>query len=168
MRILIKSTRVTDPSSTHHGKKVDVLVEDGIVRKIGGAGTLKDKADRTLDFPNQHLSAGWFDLRANFREPGFEYKEDLATGCAAAIRGGFTGVLLMPSTDPPVSGKADVEFIRNKTAQSLVQVVPTGTLSHKLEGKDLSEMYDMWQSGARAFTDDKTPVSDAGLMLRAL
>jgi dihydroorotase len=168
MIILLKSVKIIDPSSPHHQAKADVVIKNGVIQKIAKAGTLDDKADKTFEGKNNHLSIGWFDLRSNFREPGFEYKEDMNSGTAAAIRGGFTGVMLMPSTEPPVNGKADVEFIKSKTASGLVQIVPSGTLSHNREGRDLSEMYDMWNSGARAFTDDKIPVSDSGLMLRAL
>jgi dihydroorotase len=74
----------------------------------------------------------------------------------------------MPSTKPAIHSKSDVEFIKTKTANNIVQVIPTGSLSIERNGKDLSEMYDMWMAGARAFTDDKRPVQDSGLMLRAL
>ena len=168
MRILIQSVKVIDPSSAHHNQAVDMLIEDGVIRTIAAAGSLKEKADKTFSQKNLHLSAGWFDLRANFREPGFEYKEDIASGCRAAIKGGFTGVMLMPSTEPPVHSKSEVEFILTRSAAGLVHVVPAGALSRNLAGKDMSEMYDMWVSGARAFTDDKSSVADSGLMLRAL
>lgn len=82
--------------------------------------------------------------------------------------GGFTGVLCMPSTFPPIHTKSEVEFVLNKTKNELVEVHVAGTLSHQREGKDLSEMYDMSTAGAIAFTDDKRAVQDAGLMTRAL
>src|SRR5688572_28847310 len=102
MRTLIQSAKVIDPSSAHHNQAVDMIIEGGIIQSIAAAGTLKEKADKTFTGKNLHLSPGWFDLRANFREPGLEYKEDIESGCNAAIRGGFTGVMLMPSTEPPV------------------------------------------------------------------
>jgi dihydroorotase len=90
------------------------------------------------------------------------------SGCRAAMAGGFTEVLCMPSTYPPIQSKSEIEMIRTKTRDELVQVHAAGALSVNLEGKDLSEMYDMHASGALAFTDDKKAVQDSGLMLRAL
>lgn len=168
MKILIRSTVIVDPSSKHNGNKCDILVEDGIIKQIAKAGTLKEKADKIVEHKGLHVSPGWFDMRVNFREPGYEYKEDLISGCTAAAAGGFTGVLVMPSTQPPVHTKSEVEFIRNKTQHQPVDVFVAGTLSHNHEGEHLSEMYDMFSSGAVAFTDDKKSVENAGLMLRAL
>jgi dihydroorotase len=168
MKILIRAALVVDPSSKHNGKKVDILVEDGIIKQIAKSGSIKEKANKTIEQDGLHVSPGWFDMRVNFREPGFEYKEDLMSGCKAAAAGGFTGVLVMPSTHPPVHTKSQVEFIRNKTKSQPVDVFVAGALSHNHEGEHLSEMFDMFSSGAVAFTDDKKPVENAGLMLRAL
>ena len=99
---------------------------------------------------------------------GLETKEDLQTGTRAAAAGGFTGVALMPNTQPPVHSKAEVEYLLNRAKNNMVDVYPMGTISHKREGKDLAEMYDMFLSGAKAFTDGNRPVQDAGLMERAL
>ena len=168
MKILIRSAVIVDPSSKHNGSKADILVENGIIKQVAKAGSIKEKADKIIEQAGLHVSPGWFDMRVNFREPGFEYKEDLISGCNAAAAGGFTGVLVMPTTQPPVHTKSEVEFIRNKTQNQPVDVFVAGTLSHNHEGEHLSEMYDMFSSGAVAFTDDKKPVQDAGLMLRAL
>lgn len=168
MKILIRSAVIVDPSSKHNGNKSDILIEGGIVKQIAKPGSIKEKADKIIEHSGLHVSPGWFDMRVNFREPGFEYKEDLISGCQAAAAGGFTGVLVMPSTHPPVHTKSEVEFIRNKTQGQPVDVFVAGTLSHNHEGEHLSEMFDMFSSGAVAFTDDKKPVQDAGLMLRAL
>ncbi len=87
--------------------------------------------------------------------------------CAVA-KGGFTSVVLMPSTHPPIQSKSDVEYLKSKASNHLVSVLPSGALSQNREGKDISEMYDMKVAGAVAFTDDKRPVKDSGLMSRAL
>ena len=99
---------------------------------------------------------------------GLETKEDLYTGTRAAAAGGFTGLALMPNTIPPVHSKAEIEYLMNRAKKNLVDVYPLGAISHKREGKDLAEMYDMYLSGAKAFTDGNRPVQDAGLMERAL
>ncbi|XHR97581.1 dihydroorotase family protein [Mucilaginibacter sp. UC70_90] len=97
-----------------------------------------------------------------------ETKEDLRSGTIAAAAGGFTGIALMPNSQPPVHSKSEVEYLLNRSKSNLVDVYPLGTISQKREGKDLAEMYDMYQSGAKAFTDGNRPVQDAGLMEKAL
>src|SRR5688572_1152113 len=168
MKILIRSAVIVDPSSKHNGKKTDILIENGTITQIAKPGSIKEKTNKIIDEDGLHISPGWFDMRVNFREPGFEYKEDLISGCNAAAAWGFTGVLAMPSTHPPVHTKSEVEFIRNKTQSQAIDVFVAGTLSHNHEGEHLSEMFDMFSSGAVAFTDDKKSVENAGLMLRAL
>jgi dihydroorotase len=168
MKILARSAKIVDPSSKHNGTVADILIEDGVIKQIAKAGSIKEKADKIIEQNGLHVSPGWFDMRVNFREPGFEYKEDLISGCSAAAAGGFTGVLAMPSTSPPVHTKSEVEFIRNKTKNLPVDVFVAGTLSYNHDGEHLSEMFDMFSSGAVAFTDDKKAVHNAGLMLRAM
>ena len=166
MKVLIKQARIIDSSSPHNGKVKDVLIEDGVIKTIGDK--IDEKTDKVFEGKGNCLSVGWFDLHVNFREPGHEYKEDLISGCRAAMAGGFTEVLVMPSTSPPIQSKSEIEMIRTKTKDELVTVHAAGALSVNIEGKDLSEMYDMHSSGALAFTDDKKAVQDSGLMLRAL
>lgn len=168
MKILIRQINILDTGSAHHGKSCDVLIDDGIIKKIGGAGTIGEKADEVIEGKGKYLSPGWFDMHVNFREPGHEYKEDFHSGCRAAESGGFTGVLCMPSTHPPIQGKSEIDLVLTKTKKELVDVFPASTLSAGQEGKELSEMYDMLQAGAIAFTDDKQAIQDSGLMLRAL
>jgi dihydroorotase len=168
MKLLINQVTILDRSSAHHGKVCDVLIEDGVIKKIAGGGSISEKAEKIFDGNGKHLSIGWFDLHVNFREPGFEYKEDLISGCAAATAGGFTGVLCMPSTNPSIQSKSEIELIRNKTKNEVTDVYSAGVLSVNRQGKDLAELYDMSNAGALAFTDDKESVQDGGLMLRAL
>lgn len=169
MNLLLKNARIIDPNSPHNGKNADVLIENGVIRTIK-ANLKADKGMKVIESGNLHVSPGWFDMQANFRDPGHEYKEDLASGMSAAAAGGFTGVAVMPSTHPPVHTKSEVEYIINKSTNvpSPVQVHPVGCLSHNLEGKEISEMYDMHLSGAVAFSDDKKPVANSGLLMRAL
>lgn len=165
MNLLIKSATITDPNSTHHQQVTDILIEDGTIVKI--APNIEADAE-VFDASGKCVSPGFFDLNCNIGELGQETKEDLQTGTKAAAAGGFTGLALMPNTHPPVHSKSEVEFILNKAKGNLVDIYPLGTISYKCEGKDLAEMFDMHQSGAKAFTDGKHPVQDAGLMERAL
>ncbi|MDB5147017.1 MAG: dihydroorotase [Mucilaginibacter sp.] len=165
MNLLIKSATITDPNSPFDQQVVDILIKNGTITEI--ANDIKTDAT-VFDATGKQLSPGFFDLNCNIGELGLETKENLQTGTAAAAAGGFTGIALMPNTQPPVHSKAEVEYLLNRAKGNLVDVYPLGTLSHKREGKDLAEMYDMYLSGAKAFTDGDHPVQDAGLMERAL
>jgi dihydroorotase len=165
MNLLIKSATIIDPNSPFHQKVTDILIEKGHITKL--ASNI-DADVETVDAKGKYVSPGFFDLNCNIGELGLETKEDLQTGTKAAMSGGFTGLALMPNTQPPVHSKAEVEYLLNRAKNNLVDVYPIGTISHKRDGKDLAEMYDMYLSGAKAFTDGNRPVQDAGLMERAL
>lgn len=166
MNLLIKSATVVDPASPFHNQVTDILIRNGKIEKIGSS--LSDDNAEVFEAANGYVSPGFFDLNCNVGELGLETKEDLQTGTAAAAAGGFTGLALMPNTQPPVHSKAEVEYLLNRAKGKLVDIYPLGTISHKREGKDMAEMYDMFQSGAKAFTDGNRPVQDAGLMERAM
>ena len=168
MKILLRKINVISPGSPHHLKEKDILIEEDKIISVGEPSTLSDKGCEVISGSNLFVSSGWFDLHVNFGEPGFEYKEDIESGCRSALQGGFTGVLVMPSTNPPVSGRPAMEYILLRSKSLPVNVHVAGSLSQKLEGKDLSEMYDMYLAGCRVFSDDKQAVQDAGLMMRAL
>ena len=165
MNLLIKSATIIDPNSPFNKKTADVLIIDGAITKIA------ENIEADVPFfeaKGKILSPGFFDLNCNIGELGLETKETLESGTMAAAAGGFTGLALMPNTQPPVHSKAEVEYLMNRAKNNLVDVYPLGTISHKREGKDMAEMYDMYRSGAKAFTDGTRPVQDAGLMERAL
>jgi dihydroorotase len=165
MNLLIKSATIVDPNSSFNQQVADILIKNGTITEISKA----INADvEIFDATGKQLSPGFFDLNCNIGEPGLETKENLQTGTAAAAAGGFTGIALMPNTQPPVHSKSEVEYLLNRAKGNLVDVYPLGSLSHKREGKDLAEMYDMYLSGAKAFTDGNRPVQDAGLMERAM
>ncbi len=166
MKLIIRQATITDSQSSHNKKVCDVLIENGVIKTV--SEKISSSAEKEIDGKNCCLSPGFFDLHVNFREPGFEYKEDLKSGCKAAMAGGFTGVLQMPSTFPVIQSKSEIELIRNKTKDELVSVEVAGALSVDLEGNDMAEMFDMYSNGARCFTDDKKAVQDTGLMMRAL
>ena len=165
MNLLIKSATIIDPNSPFHQQVADILIEKGIITSIG---TDIEAETEVVDAEGKYVSPGFFDLNCNIGELGLETKEDLYTGTKAAAAGGFTGIALMPNTVPPVHSKAEIEYLLNRANKNLVDVYPLGAISYKREGKDLAEMYDMYMSGAKAFTDGNRPVQDAGLMERAL
>jgi dihydroorotase len=165
MKILIQSARIIDPGSKHHGKKRDLLISGGRIQKI--AANLSETASRVIKAPDLCVSKGWIDLAARFCDPGFEYKENFHSGTAAALRGGFRYVVLMPGTMPITDHRGAIENVARESGRGGVHLLPVGALSSKMEGKQLSEMFDMSSAGAVAFSDDKNNVSTE-MMSRAL
>lgn len=166
MTILIRQAHIIDPLSPFHKSTQDVFIDNGRISKIGTLAN--QEADQVIEANNLHLSPGWVDVFAHFCDPGFEFKETLETGIAAAAAGGFTEVLLLPNTNPVVTGKSQVEYMVQKAKHSMVSVHPLGAVTKQTEGKELAEMYDMKAAGAAAFTDGLHPVQSAGLLLKAL
>lgn len=167
MDILIKSAVIVDNNSNLNGQKMDILIEKGIIVKI--AKSIKNSANyKEIAYPDLHVSIGWFDFRANFCDPGNEHKEDFTSGLKAAALGGFTGVVAMPDTYPTIDSKSGIEYVINKTNNSIVNVYPAGCLSEKAEGKEIAEMYDMHNAGAVAFTDNKKSIENPSLLTRAM
>jgi dihydroorotase len=166
MKILIKQARIVDPKSTYNGQILDLLIDGDAISKIDTS--ISAKADQTIDIKGLHLSPGWVDCFANFGDPGYEFKETLETGAAAAAAGGYTDVLVIPNTNPVIHNKANVEYIVQKSASLPVSVHPIGAITRNTEGKELAEMYDMRASGALAFSDGMHSVQSSGLLLKAL
>ena len=166
MKLLIKQALVVDPNSPYNNKKVDLLIEDGILTKIGKIDTAG--ADKTVSSPHLCISPGWVDSFANFADPGYEHKETLESGAAAAARGGFTDVLIIPNTNPVLHNKAGVEYILHKSQSLPTTIHPIGAITKQAEGKELAEMYDMFENGAVAFSDGQRCIQSAGLLIKAL
>lgn len=166
MTILIRKAVIVDPFSPFHQKTMDLLIRDGIIETI--ATNIKITADQVIEIAGLHVSPGWFDPFAHFCDPGLEQKETIETGIAAAATGGFTEVMLVPNTQPVINGKAQVHYILKKAKDLPVLVHPLGTVTKNAEGKEIAEMYDMQNEGAKAFTDGWSPVQSAGLLLKAL
>src|SRR5688500_6695043 len=166
MKILVKQVTVIDSSSRLNGQTADIFIENGFISQI--AKTITTKADKDISSDGLCISPGWVDPFANFTDPGYEYKETLESGAAAAAAGGYTDVFVIPNTKRVVDTKSQAEYIRNKASRLPVQVHPIGAVSKGTEGKDLAEMYDMRASGAIAFSDGLNPIQSAGLLMKAL
>lgn len=165
MRILLKQVTVADPVSPYNGSVQDILIYNGIIEKIG---TDVGEADEEIQFENVYASPGWTDVFAHFADPGYEFKETLETGIAAAVAGGYTHVFTLPNTNPIVHNKTQVEYIVQRAKQLAIHVRPLGAVTKSCEGKELAEMYDMYSSGAAAFSDGTNSIQSAGLMVKAL
>ena len=165
-RLLIRYARVVDPSQ-RLDEGVDILVADGKIARVGGR--IEDREAEVFDATGLVAAPGFVDVHVHLREPGFEYKETVATGSAAAVAGGFTAVCCMPNTRPVNDSAAVTEFIRARAAEAgLARVHPVGAVTKGLEGAELAEMGEMSRSGAVAFSDDGRPVHNTYVMRRAL
>ena len=166
MTILLKQVTIADPQSKHNGLTKDILIEDGTIVSI--ESNISQKADQTIDCNGSFVSGGWVDVFSNFCDPGFEYKETLSSGIAAAAAGGYTRVLVMADTKPVTDNKAQVAYIHAAGTQANVTLHPIGAITKKMEGQSLAEMYDMRASHAVAFSDGMHPVQSPGVFLKAL
>ena len=168
MRLVIAGGTVIDPQEEREAR-LDLLVEDGVVRALDRPGAFDDvEADR-IDAAGCVVAPGLIDMHVHLREPGAEYKETVLTGTRAAVAGGFTGVACMANTNPVNDTAAVTRFIREQArAAGLARVFPIGALSKGLRGEELADIGDMIDAGAVAISDDGRPVMDANLMRRAL
>ena len=147
---------------------VNVLIEDDKVALISEA-KISGQFEHEIDATGLFLSPGLIDPQVHFREPGMEYKEDIASGSKAAVKGGFTGVISMPNTSPTADSPEVVEFMVNKAEEAgLCRVYPTGALSYGLAGEKLTDFTQLKQAGAVAITDDGKGVQNAELFKQAL
>src|SRR5690606_25832181 len=166
--ILITSATLIHASHKLHRQAVDILIKNGVIADISKKIKNADKGTQVIDAKGTVVCPGFFDLNVNIGEPGYETKEDVQTGTAAAQAGGFTGIAVHPNTNPPLQSRSEVSLLVNAAKGNLVDVYPVGTISKKREGKELAELYDMKQSGAIAFSDGTHSMQQAGLMGRAL
>ncbi|MBK9793139.1 MAG: dihydroorotase [Sphingobacteriales bacterium] len=163
---LLKNITVLDMASVHNGKKVNVLIENGKITKIGEA--IEDAAVETIDFSGSYLAHGFCDLYVNINDPGFEYREDITSVANAAIAGGFTTICATADNHPITQTKAQVEYILNNAKNTPITILPIGAVTENFDGKTPTEMLDMHYAGAIAFSDVPHGIKDSGVLLRAL
>jgi len=167
MNVLIKSAIIIDPKSDFHNKKVDILVEKGIVSNI--ANRIKNSNNyKEISLDNLHISQGWFDSSVSFGEPGYEERETIENGLKTAARSGFTSIALNANTFPVISTNSDVSFLKSKSEKHPVNLYPIGALTKQSKGEHLAELYDMQNAGAVAFGDYQKPIDNPNLMKIAL
>jgi dihydroorotase len=167
MSTLIKSATIIDTSSQFNNQKKDILITNGVIEKI--ENSIPSKPDYTIvALENLHVSCGWFDTSVSFGEPGFEERENILNGLNTAAKSGFTAVAVNSNTQPVVDNKSAVEFLINKANGHATKLHPIASLTHKSEGKEMAELYDMQQSGAIAFGDYNKPLENDNLMKVAL
>ncbi len=168
MKILIKNGRVIDPVNGIDAV-TDIFIDKGIISEVGTDPELDGIEMEVIDASGKIVTPGLVDMHCHLRDPGQEYKEDIETGTRSAAAGGITSVACMPNTKPVVDCEPVVTYIKTKAKEvGYVNVFPIGAISKGLAGKELAEIGEMKFAGAVAISDDGNPVSDSGLMRRAM
>jgi dihydroorotase len=167
--LLIRGAHVLDPRADLD-EPHDVLIRDGQIAELGPPNSLPAPASRdVLEAQGKHLFPGFVDPHVHLRTPGQEYKENIATGTAAAAAGGFCAVIAMPNTDPVVDEAAVLQsLIATARHEAVVPVGFLASITHGLHGTELTEMAELMDAGALGFTDDGKPVVSAGMLRKAL
>lgn len=166
MALILKNAHVVDPSVELDGV-VDVLIEGDKIARV--AENIEVEGAEVRDLSGKYLVPGLVDMHVHLREPGFEHKEDIASGTRAAAKGGFTGVCAMPNTNPVADNGVAISYMIARAAEvGKCRVYPSGAMSKGLKGEIISEMGDMVARGAVAFTDDGRGIQEAGMMRRVM
>lgn len=162
MSLLLKNAFIVDALSSKHLEQIDLLIDEGVIASLNG-----DSAKEIIDLKGKNVTPGWFDLNANFNDPGYENKENISSGIFAASNGGFTDVNLSPDTKPPIESKSDVRYLK-KRSEDMVDLHVTGGLSENLQGENLNEILDLSSAGALSYSDGDQPIWNSELLLKAL
>jgi dihydroorotase len=168
MNILIKNGHIIDPANKIDDK-LDLLVSEGKIAKIGNSGSISSNGADVIDAAGKLVVPGLIDLHVHLREPGYEYKETIASGTAAAKAGGFTAVCCMPNTNPVNDSRSVTEFILSQAAKEAAsRVLPIGAITKGSKGEELSEIGELREAGCVGISDDGKPVMSSGVMRRAM
>lgn len=161
--ILIRNVRAVDAEKDI---TADVLIENGTISAVGSE--LGAAADQVIDGTGLVLMPSLFDMHVHFRDPGQTHKEDVLTGCSAALAGGVTGVLAMPNTKPPCDNPEIIKYVREKAQGTGVDVYPVGCITGGMSGNGLCDYEAMKAAGCICISDDGRPVENAEMMRQAL
>ena len=165
MKVLLQSPLILDKRSPFHKKKRNVLLVNG---KIADIGEKNFSADRVVEAEGMILSPGWFDIGTMVGEPGYEHKEDIDSLSRAAAAGGFTSLAVYPNTNPAIQTKSDITHLTRKNESKLVQIFPIASVTRDNKGVDLTEMLDLNNAGAIAFSDGLKSITNTDIFLKAL
>ncbi len=165
MALLIKGGHVVDPASGYEGV-ADILAENGKITEIGQDIRIPEGAE-VIDAKGKTVAPGLVDVHVHFRDPGFTYKEDILSGAKAAAKGGFTTVVLMANTNPPVDNEETLRYVLEKGKKTGIHVETCANITLGMKGKELTDMDKLSAAGAVGFTDDGIPVLDEELVKQA-
>lgn len=166
--LLIKNGYVTDPKNGLEGKR-DVVLEEGRIKKICRPGEWQeDGSEQVIDAKGMIVAPGLIDVHVHFRDPGLTYKEDIHTGAAAAAKGGYTTVVCMANTKPPVDNVETLKYVIETGKETGINVLAAAAVSKGLKGQELTDMEALKEAGAAGFTDDGIPLMDEALVKEAM
>ncbi len=165
MKILIQSAKIFNAGSPVHNKIKNLLIHNG---RIADIGDKRFSADKVIEAKGMILSAGWFDLGTYVGDPGYEQKEDLTSVTQSAAAGGFTGLAVLPNTNPSVQTKNEVSYLMGGNGNRLVQIYPLASVTRNNKGEELTEMIDLHEAGAAGFTDGLKTIWHTDIFLKAL
>jgi dihydroorotase len=165
MKILIQSPQIIDINSPFHKKEKNVVINNGRIVEIGDKNY---SADKVIKAEGMKLSIGWFDLGTYVGDPGLEHKEDLDSVSKAAAAGGFTEIAVLPNTSPSVQTKNEISYITNGNDNRLVQIHALASVTKNNKGEELTEMIDLHEAGAIAFTDGFKTIWHTDILLKSL
>jgi dihydroorotase len=165
MKILIQGPEILDAGSPFHKKEKNILINNGRIIEIGDKNY---SADKVIRGDGMKLSVGWFDLGTFIGDPGLEHKEDLESASKAAAAGGFTGMAVLPNTTPCVQTKNEVSYLVKGNDSQLVQIHALAAVTKNNKGEELTEMIDLHEAGAVAFTDGLKPIWHTDILLKSL
>lgn len=170
MRYFLENAQVIAPYSDKHLQNFHILIENGLIRHfLNPNQDLEVPQDAiTISSPNLKVSAGWLDMRCLIPDPGQEFKESLASGTKAAMKGGFTEIALLPSTHPPILNAVDLSYFERFNQNSLVRLLPMAKTSTDGLGNDMTEMIDLHHSGAIAFTEGENAIQNTDAVRKIL
>lgn len=162
MNLILRNVTVIDPRSSYHLKETDIFCSDGRIKQIGtnlaAVSGVKEVSEKGL-----HISPGWTDFQVTIGEPGREVRETLDSASRCAIKGGITTLCMLPSTQPALDNRAQIEFIRGRNASLPVNIYPFGALTVGREGKEMAELLDMAEAETAVFTDGKRNIENPKL-----
>jgi dihydroorotase len=167
VKLIIKNGRVIDPANNIDGE-YDIVIDKGVIQSVtpsGKSSTKENGSAKVIDAKGCIVAPGFMDMHVHFREPGFEYKETIESGCESAAAGGFTTVAMMPNTNPVNDNRSVTELmISQAKAHGKIQALAIGAITKGLKGETLSDMGDLKEAGVIAFSDDGRPVMSNEVM----
>lgn len=167
MKVVLKNIEVIHPEDKINLKSVSVILEDGLISKIGDVTNKEIEGAKEFDFSGKILVPGLFDMHVHLREPGREDEETVLTGCNSAAAGGFTGIACMPNTEPAIDTAEVIKFIKERASNHLVEVFPVAAASVGRKGEIISPMAELVDAGAVAFSDDGVAIKNSSVLRRA-
>ena len=168
MNIVLKNITLINPEQKLNQKNIDLLISNGIIKKIGNLSKDDTQNSEVFDFSGKYVVPGLFDMHVHLREPGREDEETVITGSNAAANGGFTGIACMPNTEPAIDTAEVAEFIKKQAKNHLVDVHVIAAATQGRKGEMISPMAELYEAGAVGFSDDGVAIKTAGILRKVL